>query len=281
MNPPFPLRRKLFFSHFLATFFVSSAVGVIFYLAARDSLLDQLRARLSGTAAMISREIDANELRDVRFERDVSKREYVEALESLRQMRRSNADVAYLYVMRLDEDGRVRFVVDSDESEDQALPGRVYESATPRLMLGFTQQSADEEFVTDAWGTFLSGYAPTLNSKGEFLVGIDMNASEVRNKLDRIKQVGAASIVIAVLLSWVIASWMSRHFRQPIEAIIEHCQAVGAGDLDKRVEMQRQDEMDSLLVAVNAMTEDLRKARDDNMRLAESLDDALDEDRRR
>lgn len=281
MKPSFPLRRKLFLSHFLATLVVSSAIGLFFYFSARESLFDQLRARLSGSAAFISREIDANELRDVRFPRDASKREYQEALNSLRQMQRSNEDIAFLYVMRLDEDGRARFVVDSDESEDQAMPGREYRPVTPELLRGFTAQSADRTFTTDAWGTFFSGYAPILNGRGEYLVGIDMRVDEVRAKLASIQRAGLAGLVVASLLSWGIAFWMSRHFRQPIEAMISQCQAVAAGDLDRRLEMQRHDEMDSLLVAINEMTADLRQTREDNLRLVESLDDALEDSRER
>lgn len=242
--------------------------------------MGQLRVRLSGTAAMISREIDANKLRDIRSERDVVKRDYLEALESLRHMCESNEDVSFLYVMRRDDDGLVRFVVDSDTSEDQAKPGLIYEAVNPALLRGFDEQAADMEFVTDAWGTFFSGYAPILNGKGKYLIGIDMRADEVRAKLMGIQRAGGLALLAAVVFSWLIATWMSQHFREPIEAMIAQCQAISAGDLSQRLEMQRHDEMDSLLTAINLMTEDLKKAREDNVRLAESLDDALDEDPR-
>ncbi|EDY83078.1 hypothetical protein VDG1235_2702 [Verrucomicrobiia bacterium DG1235] len=249
------------------------------YSTARDSLMEQLKNRLSSSAALISREIDANTLRDIRFERDITKPDYIEALQMLRQMRRSNDDIAFLYVMRKDEDGNVVFVVDSDESEDQALPGHVYESATEELMLGFVERSADQDLVTDAWGTFYSGYAPVINGHGEFLVGIDMRADEVRNKLVSVHRAALAGFLAAVGLSWLIATWMSRHFKKPIDAMVAQIQAIAAGDLDRKLDMQRHDEMDSLLNAINDMTSDLKKAREDNLRLAESLDDAFVDDK--
>ncbi len=262
MKPSFPLSRKLLVSHFLATFIVSSAIGSFLYLTARESLMDQLRARLSGSAALVSRELDANALRDIRLESDIEKPEYIEALSSLRQMRRANSDIAFLYVMRLGDDGRVYFVVDSDETKSQALPGREYFDGTPELLRGFSEASADRSYTSDEWGTFISGYSPLLNGAGEFLVGIDMRADEVRRKLANLHKAGLIGVLAALILSWLIGSWMSRHFRRPIEAMITQVKAVAAGDLDRRLEMQRQDELDSLLTAINDMTADLKKARD-------------------
>lgn len=278
MKPSFPLHRKLFVSHFLTAFLVSSALGVFVYLIAQDSIMGQLKHRLKSSAGLISREIDANALRDIRFERDVGKREYLEILQSLREMRRGTEDIAFLYVMRKTVDGRVVFVVDSDETEDQALPGAEYAEATEELMLGFSEQSSDSELTTDQWGSFFSGYAPLRNGNGEFLVGVDMRADEVYQKLSGIRMAGLGGLLATLVVSWGIAIWMSRHFKKPIEAIVEQVQAVGAGDFDRRLEVRREDEMATLLNAINEMTSDLKQARDDNIRLAESLDEAfLDE----
>lgn len=279
MKPTFPLHRKLFVSHFLSAFLVSSALGVFVYLTAHDTVMEQLRNRLRNSAALISREIDANTLRDIRFEKDVVKLDYVESLRSLREMRRSNDDIAFLYIMRKMSDGKVIFVVDSDETDEQALPGTEYEDATSELLEGFLQASSDSELTTDQWGSFFSGYAPLRNGNGEFLVGLDMRADEVYEKLSGIRVAGLGGLLATLLVSWGVAAWMSRHFKKPIDAIVEQVQAVGAGDFDRKIEIRRDDEMATLLDAINDMTSDLKQARDDNIRLAESLDDAFDEER--
>lgn len=275
MKPSFPLHRKLFVSHFLSTLLVASFLGLFVYYMAKESLMEQLRLRLSSSAAMVSREIDADRLRDIRFERDVSKRDYVETLRSLRQMSDSSEDIAFLYVMRLDADGVVRFVVDSDESEEQALPGREYVSVNEALLRGFEEPAADRDFTTDAWGTFVSGYAPILNGDGEFLVGIDMRADEAKRKLAGIQVAAGAGLLVALVVSWLVAGLLSRHFKKPLDAMIAQCQAVGAGQLDQEMDLRRNDEMETLLVAINDMTGDLRRAREAKLQLAESLDDPV------
>lgn len=279
MKHSFPLHRKLFVSHFVGILIVSSAIGFFIYTTALESLMEQLKNRLSSSAAMVGQNIDANELRDIRFERDVVKLDYLEALQALRDMRHSIEDIAYLYVMRKDADGKVLFVVDSDESAEQALPGRAYSSTTKELMLGFTERSADSELSTDSWGTFYSGYAPLMNGNGEFLVGIDMRVDQVQAKLVSIRNAGIVAIFASLVFSWLIAAWMSRHFKKPIDAMIAQVQAVGSGDFDQRLDMRRHDEMDSLLAAINDMTTDLQRAREDNMRLAESLEESFPEEK--
>ena len=276
MKHSFPLSRKLFVSHFVSTLVVSSAIGVFLYLNARESIMEQLRSRLSSTAAIVSRDLDANELRDIRNANDVSKLEYRQTLEALRGAVAANPDIAFLYVMRLDGEGRVLFVVDTDASSGQALPGREYAPVDDRLLAGFKGPVADRRFVDDEWGSFISGYAPILNSNGEYLLGIDMRANEARAKLSGIHRAGLGGLVAALLLSWLMAEWMSRHFRGPIEAIVAQCEAVAAGNLDRRVDMRRFDEMDSLIGAINQMTVDLRRAREENLRMAASVERTLD-----
>lgn len=278
MKHSFPLHRKLFVSHFLTALVVASTLGVFVYLMARESILDQLKLRLGSSASLISHEIDANELRDIRYPSDANKYEYREALDSLRQMIRSSGDISFVYIMRKTVDDEIVFVVDSDDSEEQAQPGDVYEAATPELKRGFLERSADSELTTDKWGSFFSGYAPLLNGNGEFLVGLDMRADDAYEKLYRIRMAAVFGLIFTLIFSWIIASWLSRHFRKPIDAMVEQIQAVGSGNLDRKLDIRRDDEMATLLAAINDMTSDLKQARDNNLRLAESLGDSFPDD---
>lgn len=262
MKPAFPLSRKLFVSHFLATFVVASAIGLFLYLNAKESLMEQLRARLQSSAALISREMDASELAGIRSAEDVDSPEYRSAVEKLRALRRTNKDIAFLYVMRL-AGNKVYFVVDTDETQAQALPGQPYAHVNPRLLEGFSRQAADDRVTVDNWGAFLSGYAPVRGGVGEYLVGIDMRVDEVSRKLASLRRAAGGAIALALALSWALGFLMSRHFRRPIQAIVEQCEAISRGELDKRIEIQRLDEMDTLVSAINDLTRDLRRIREE------------------
>ena len=108
------IRKKLFISHFLAVLLISGSVGTYFYVSAVDSLMTNLRSRLQNSAALISQAVDAKELDEIRGPADVDKPVYKHNLDWLRALKQTNPDIAYLYIMRLEEDGRVSFVVDTD-----------------------------------------------------------------------------------------------------------------------------------------------------------------------
>ncbi|WP_157067394.1 hypothetical protein [Desulfosarcina cetonica] len=134
---------KLFFSHFLAVILVSGSIGTFFYFNAVKSLVQSLQSRLKNSAALLSQSIDAKALDGIRSAADTENPIYRRTLNALRRMRRSNPDIAFLYIMR-HEQGRITFVVDSDETDQQALPGREYTEAPELLLSGFTEPAVDD-----------------------------------------------------------------------------------------------------------------------------------------
>src|SRR5690606_15219566 len=151
------------------------------------SLMEQLRVRLQSSAALVSRELDATDLGAIHDPGDVDTPQYKAALAKLRALRRTNPDIAFLYVMRRAGD-KVYFVVDTDETQAQAMPEQPYAQTNLSLREGFDRQSADDRVVVDNWGAFRSGYAPVRNGVGEYLVGIDMRVDEVGQKLASLRR---------------------------------------------------------------------------------------------
>ena len=160
-----PIRRKLFLSHFLAVLLMCGTVGTYIYLSAVENLKTSLQSRLRNSAALLSEILDASRLDEIREEADQTLPVYQEYLELLRAFRSTNPDIAYLYVMRRIGD-RIYFVMDSDETEKQALPGREYVVSVPAMLEGFSHPSVDDEITTDEWGATLSGYAPVKDGEG-------------------------------------------------------------------------------------------------------------------
>jgi hypothetical protein len=118
------IQKKFFLSHFLVILLVSGSIGTYFYLSAADSLMASLKNRLQNSAAMISQVVDASRLTEIKGPKDIHVPVYGELLHLLRAFKKANPDIAFLYLMRR-EGQQVVFVVDSDETTAQALPGRV------------------------------------------------------------------------------------------------------------------------------------------------------------
>ena len=265
-----PIRKKLFLSHFLAVLLVSGSIGTYFYHSAVDSLMSSLRGRLLNSAAIISQALDARDLASIRSSADTARPAYQRQLRRLRELRRSNGDIAFLYVMQRQQD-RVYFVLDSDESAEQAQPGTEYPVRVPALLAGFARPSVDPELTQDEWGTFLSGYAPLRNGEGRYLVGIDMRAGDVEAKFQRIEMAGLLSLALSVLLALLFSRVLSRQLTLPIQALIDRFNDVGAGRIDQTLNLRTGDELDHLIAAYNGMSRRLSESEAQQREAAQAL----------
>jgi HAMP domain-containing protein len=270
------IRGKLFISHFLAVFLVSGSIGTYFYTSAMDSLIGSLQGRLKSSSALIGQVIDARELEGIRETQDTKNPVYERYLSLLRTFRKTNPDIAFLYIMRLEKEGTV-FVVDSDETDAQALPGKVYTLSLPALSEGFLRPTADDKINTDEWGAFMSGYAPIKNGQGRYLVGMDMRADEVKRKLQQLRISGLISLFGSLILAIVFSHFLSGHFVRRIRSLVDNCRALAQGSPFRSITSQAGDELDGLIKDFNSMTLQLEQSRVENKKAKEALEEANEE----
>lgn len=264
------IRGKLFISHLLAVFLVSGSIGTYFYLSALESLTGSLQARLMSSSALISQVLDANDLEDIRGASDTKKPVYKRYLALLRDIRKTNPDIAFLYIMRLEKDKTI-FVVDSDETESQAPPGKVYTVKVPTLLEGFAKPTADHRIYDDEWGSFMSGYAPIKNGRGSYLVGMDMRADEVHKKMQYLRISGLISLVASIILAVVFSHLLSGSFVKRIRSLVENCRALAMGSPIETISSRTGDELDGLIKEFNSMASQLDESKAENRKANEAL----------
>lgn len=267
------ISRTLFASHFLAVLLVSGSVGTFFYHSASQSLFSGLQERLKHSAALVSVKLDAGMLDTIRSEADIDTEAYRTVLHLLRDFRRTNPDVAFLYIMRMRGEA-VEFVVDSDYSEDQAKPGQEYEPVLSSMLRGFHQPSADENIYEDQWGSFLSGYAPVEGGRGTYLVGIDMRANAVSEKFRELRLSGLISLGVSIILALLFSRLLANRITVPIILLISQCRAIAQGRLEHQLEHNARDEIDDLIVAFNAMSEKLAASHEHQLQAQQALREA-------
>lgn len=209
--------KKIFFSHFSAIVLVVGCMGMYLYMLSMDNLLHSLQSRLLSSTALLSQSFDAHELSGLRQSRDKDKQVYHSNLKRLRDMMKSNPDIAYLYVMRRDKN-KALFVLDSDTVAMSDI-GEVDQLATPAMMEGFYLPSVDQKINSDQWGYFLSGYAPLKNGRGQYLIGIDMRADEVTEKLQEMRYAALIALLLALVVAWCFSMSLSRHFTRRINTL--------------------------------------------------------------
>jgi len=117
----------------------------------------------------------------------------------LRSLTDINTDVSFMYLMGI-RDGDMIFLIDSDPSEGQAMPGDVYEEATGPMWRVFSSgESQFDGAATDEWGTWISAYAPiVVDGKVIALLGVDIALSLYY--LEILSNVAQPVLVCAIIL---------------------------------------------------------------------------------
>ena len=74
---------------------------------------------------------------------------------------------------------------------------------------------------------------------------------ETQAKIVQSLMLGLAAFTGAILLGWTTVLWLVRGFSQPLRRTVEVLEAVAAGDLTRRLEIESRDEMGRMAVALN------------------------------
>jgi len=171
-------------------------------LVAKNALKESARENLIESAALIANQLQGDDI--LRLQPgDESTQTFISLRDTLNAIRRSDARIKYLYILRQNGNG-IEFVVDAGRGTRSGYVPIGFAAVSPStdLLNGFSEPSAGNEFVTDEWGTTISGYAPVLDSRGNVagLVGVDMDAQEVKKRMEYISTNFYALLIIILTL---------------------------------------------------------------------------------
>jgi len=165
---------------------ISVAMFTVTYQESRSALKEATREELMSVASIVATQINGDVFEQIE-PGDEDTPVFLAIRDQLDSARNSNRNIRYIYTMKKTGDA-VLFVVDGDYGleADAARIGQYYPAPPPELLEGFHAPSADQEFTTDKWGTFLSGYAPIRDSEGNSvgLAGIDIDETAVFARMD-------------------------------------------------------------------------------------------------
>ncbi|MBI5170378.1 MAG: response regulator [Candidatus Eisenbacteria bacterium] len=125
--------------------------------------------------------------------------DYLQMIESQKRWLEANPSVNDIYTFRMDADGTVRLIVDSETDydrdgrydagkEQRTAIGEVYDDHNAELMRAFGGEiTFQDRPYTDKWGTWVSAYAPMRGSDGrvEAVLGVDFDAREWHSTIER------------------------------------------------------------------------------------------------
>ncbi len=169
--------------------------------------------------------------------------DYARAVEPLRRMRRSVADVHYIYTVER-AGTAVHFVLDTADPgartaggiDDQAGVWEVYGHSDPAMQQALGSQAAPgvpaatDRSYGDQWGTFMTGWAPLRDASGRQYgaVGVDVDASVYLARLANARFWALGGLLPAGLLILALGAGIYRLRARSLtqtQAALEHAAA--------------------------------------------------------
>lgn len=207
----------VFFAIFITTYFI--------YHYSLNAQKGEIKEGLLRTARIVAAFIDDEKHRNFVSPRQETLLEYELAIRPLEAALEADDSIEYLYTAILKDD-KVYFILDAtpqgdadnDGVEDKAHIMDEYPEASEEMLqaLKTKQPVVSKEPYTDRWGSFISGYIPLIDSKGELtgVLGIDIKAENYFERLQPIKRATTRAMVLGFFISFLVASlvWFTRRF---------------------------------------------------------------------
>lgn len=256
-----PLRFRLALVWILLAILFVTGISFALYFNFRAELHNSLRHRLENITTLAALQQDGDAFSKVEAEGDPY---FTQIQEQNLKIRRSDPELRFVYTMRRDAEG-IYFVVDGGlPSEEGYSPfGMRYFEPGPALEENFDRMSGtilEPDFYTDEYGTFLSGYAPILNSRGQQVgvIGVDITANTIlaqeRAYLVQILTIDLIAVVLIVIAGILSANYLAK----PIVRLRDAANRISQGEFSHRItEIPSTRELAELAVDFNTMTTNL------------------------
>jgi class 3 adenylate cyclase len=233
-----------------------------FYMS--EFILQSIRTRIQDISNLSILRLDSQMHKKIYSIEHKDSAEFLAIVEVLNQIKSINSEIKYVYTLRKNEQGNIVFAVDSDPDLDsRAAVGSPVKTLSPGLLKSFELKKTivEENYYTDQWGTWISGFAPFFDSEGklEGVLGIDISVDTVKKQqIKSILIILSVSLLVA-LLSGIISLWISKKITNPLLQVTEEMSAIQHFNLDNHLEAKTSIvEIKEMISALENMKKSLR-----------------------
>jgi methyl-accepting chemotaxis protein len=233
------LETKLTVSFLVLILLVSMSTFSFTVQEAKTAITNQMKEELILSANIMSSQVDGDLLNQIHGEEDTENEAFMQVYKKLDELRGDNTDIiTYLYVLRLDDDGNARFIVDVDYLEDGVVDvyaDDLYEDAPIEdIEKGMVAPLASDEPYTDEWGTFMTGYAPIYDSDGNVagVLGVDFDIATVKEKQDFLSSLVYYILIGSILAATSVILYFSRTIIKDLNSITKVANSISNGELN-------------------------------------------------
>ncbi len=243
---------------------ITIAITVILFIQARRNLYTQFENRVT----ILLKQAEEREWPDLLANIHAATDEGTPNYDFLQQQQKifmaNDPTISSVYSLRQDQLGTIYYLVGvlSSDLAEKRPPihfGVLLDSPRQALLDAFkssSQFSIDKNTRSDDMGTWISAYAPIVNTDGKNVgvFGFDISAKSLvdaeRNMLVTSIVLMALALPIFAGIGWVLGSRLAR----PIVELTNGVNRITSGDLAHRVEIKSGDEIEALADSFNTMT---------------------------
>lgn len=254
-------RTKVLLLFFGLTLTGNAVLSVINYHQTRSQVRAQIESTALAIAASASAALDGERLASLRDPRQLDVVERNNLLHDLRRIRDEHRSQGlhlrriYAVIQDALDPKRLRYAVDTDDADAvKPTPGLVYERPD-----GFLPDQVSPYLLPDMTAAdgaeWLTALAPVSTREGQTVgfLGVDLGTGALTTARQRLLSSAAAgmliSLVLAVVFSSVMMSWISR----PLAAVREALRNIGRGRMDADVDLRSNDEFGEVADAIDGM----------------------------
>jgi len=182
----------------------------------------------------------------------------------LDDMRSSNDYIVNAYIMRVDADGKIEFIVDDFWLEDpmqSAMIGEIYETPDrDEIFMALSVPTASRDMYTDRWGTYVSGYAPIRDENGNTVavLGVDIMATRMSESMARFDGLLAAAFLAVLLIGTGAVFLLTRAVARDLTELSDAVESISAGERMVGIDTSRTDEIGDLSNAIAGLEEKMK-----------------------
>jgi methyl-accepting chemotaxis protein len=263
MNWKNSLVTKFTVIYLIIVLLMAGTATVVVNNTAQEVFRDEIRYNLQNSAGIMATQVNATQVLLFR-PGDEGSPEYMAMARQLELMRSNNDYIVNAYIMKVDADHQIEFVVDDFWLEDpnqSAKIGELYDSPDrDEIFMALSVPTASQQVYTDKWGTFVSGYAPIRDNNGNTVavLGIDVEASRLVGSESGFFTTLAATFLVFILIGAVVVFLYSRSIARNLTRLAKAVESISTGERTVEIDTSRTDEIGELASAISGLEEKMK-----------------------
>lgn len=248
---------------------ISMALLILLNVFVFNMLFANLKTDAMNIAIEAVKVIDGDKLEKVLQNNTMDIDEYKEIEHSMIRFKSDN-NIRYFYTLAKGKGESTYILVDAALTDKSEL-GEEYELGAGMQQAFEGNPSFDKEPTKDEYGTFISGYAPVKNSRGNIIaiLGVDKDVADFLYIKTRIVSDSIIASIVILILSVLSSIIFSKKITSSVKKITDVLNYMKQGDLSVSLNLLSKDELQVIAEEIN----DFRMKTADTLRLVKNVSD--------